>query len=152
MSSPTSIKSVLKAPRKKPTKILNNCMHHDEEKLTSSSSGIIRVLTVGGQRHFVDYSGRDGRNLWRIKFTSSTQHLIETNDLLILINNFVCRETFTCEKRDSVSGIENKCKSANLASEWRTIKLLSAFEFNLEFLRCQWGQVKTRGTPCPSLL
>ena len=32
------------------------------------------------------------------------------------INNFVCRETFTCEKRDEVSGIENKSKSVNLAN------------------------------------
>ena len=41
---------------------------------------------------------------------------MKTKDMLILLNNFVCRETFTCEKRNEVSGIENKSKSVNLAN------------------------------------
>ena len=39
------------------------------------------------------------------------------------MNNFVCRETFTREKRDEVSGIENKSKSVNLTNLTNLTKL-----------------------------
>ena len=70
--------------------------------------------------------------------------------MLSLTDHLICRETFTCERRDEVSGIESKCKSPEAGGQSNVRRHL--LQFDPACLRWPWGEGRARATPCQCLL
>ena len=77
------------------------------------------------------------------------QQPLENNNMSILTDQFICRETFTCERRDEVSGIESKCKSAKNGGQPNVRGRL--MQSDPACLRWSWGEGRARATPCQCL-